>query len=97
MLKQARKLAVCDVLQAKIVREIDLPTADVRIAAGRHKLEQRVPALLQALGASGFAAQALPTAAPGHASLLARERAAAGDEAVFHVAERAHRGEISAA
>ena len=52
-------------------------------AAGRHKLGARVPALLEALGASGFAAQALPTAAPGHATLLARERATAGDEVVF--------------
>ncbi|HEV7667839.1 MAG TPA: diacylglycerol kinase family protein [Thermoanaerobaculia bacterium] len=52
-------------------------------AAGRHKLGARVPALLEALGASGFAAQALPTTGPGHATLLASERAAAGDEAVF--------------
>ncbi len=52
-------------------------------AAGRHKLAARVPALLEALGASGFAVQALPTSAPGHATLLARERAASGDEVVF--------------
>lgn len=52
-------------------------------AAGRHRLGQRVPALLEALAASGFATQALPTSAPGHATELARERAAAGDEAVF--------------
>jgi len=52
-------------------------------AAGRHKLAARVPALLEVLGASGFAAQALPTSAPGHATLLARERTAAGDEVVF--------------
>jgi mono/diheme cytochrome c family protein len=37
-LKKARKLAIFDVLQAKIVREIDLPDDDVRFAAGRDKL-----------------------------------------------------------
>ncbi|HXU29083.1 MAG TPA: diacylglycerol kinase family protein [Thermoanaerobaculia bacterium] len=52
-------------------------------AAGRHKLGQRVPALLKALGTSGFTAQAFPTAGPGDATRLARERAAAGDEVVF--------------
>lgn len=52
-------------------------------AAGRHRLGQRVPALLEALAASGFAAQAHPTYAPGDATRLARERVAAGDEVVF--------------
>lgn len=52
-------------------------------AAGRHQLGQRVPALLEALAASGFAARALPTSAPGDATHLARARAAAGDEVVF--------------
>lgn len=52
-------------------------------AAGRHNLGQKVPALLEALRASGFAAQALPTAGPGDATRLARERAVAGDEVVF--------------
>jgi diacylglycerol kinase (ATP) len=52
-------------------------------AAGRHKLGRKVPALLEALGTSGFAAQALPTTASGDATRLARERAAAGDEVVF--------------
>ncbi len=52
-------------------------------AAGRHQLGHRVPALLEALGASGFAVEALPTAGPGDASRIARERAAAGDEVVF--------------
>ncbi len=52
-------------------------------AAGRHQLGQRVPALLEALGASGFAAQALPTSGPGNATRIARDRAAAGDEVVF--------------
>ncbi len=52
-------------------------------AAGRHRLKERVPALLAALRESGFAAEALPTAGPGDATRLAHERAAAGDEAVF--------------
>ncbi len=52
-------------------------------AAGRHKLGARVPAILEALAASGFHAVAFPTAGPGDATRLARERAAAGDGVVF--------------
>jgi hypothetical protein len=37
-LKKAKKLAIFDVLQAKIVHEIDIPADDVRFAAGRDKL-----------------------------------------------------------
>jgi hypothetical protein len=37
-LKKAKKLAIFDVLQAKIVQEIELPAEDVRFAAGRDKL-----------------------------------------------------------
>jgi mono/diheme cytochrome c family protein len=37
-LKKAKKLAIFDVLQAKIVYEIDIPADDVRFAAGRDKL-----------------------------------------------------------
>ncbi|MEP7011983.1 MAG: diacylglycerol kinase family protein [Acidobacteriota bacterium] len=52
-------------------------------AAGRHQLGRQVPALVEALAASGFAAAPLPTSGPGDATHLAQARAAAGDEAVF--------------
>src|SRR6185437_11333418 len=42
-LKKAKKLAIFDVSQAKIAREIDAPSDDVLFAAGRDKLMIVVP------------------------------------------------------